>query len=373
MSYSQRQIMLSLAYAAYIDNTLLTGTPTLDAQIKTDLQNALSATASPLIPPVAGEWTVVWGPVTYTVPGALYQDGMMYVVQLDSADDGGTPQYAVAVRGTNGTVMLDWLMFDFDILQMMPWPVGATGSDVVGQISESTSIGLAMLLNMQDGDTGDSLLTFLTKVMSNATGTTSICFTGHSLGAALSSTLALYMRDNQSTWDPKSHAIVTTVNFAGPTAGDQDFATYFDNQFAYTGKPKLTFWQPADSGSPSYADCVRNNLDIVPMLWNQGTMDTLHKIYHGHLISNDLSLPFGSSGVVTAIASALAPNQFTQIQSAQEAIKGKYIYPDDLPQGLSDYGWLAEAQYQHHCSYPVLLDVPALTTLLPNTISCVTT
>jgi len=52
MSFTQRQIMLSLAYVAYTDELLVSGTPTLDAQIKADIESALSANATTPIPPI---------------------------------------------------------------------------------------------------------------------------------------------------------------------------------------------------------------------------------------------------------------------------------------------------------------------------------
>lgn len=395
MTYTQRQIMLSFAYVAYTDQLLTTGSPSLDAQIQADIANTISTTPTPpvptSIPPVAGQWSIVWGPVSYTVPGALYQDNLMYVVQLNPPAVTlpavpPPPQYAVAVRGTNGPVLLDWLMEDLDIIQMMPWPPGATGSDIVGNISESTNIGLTILLNMTDPTTGDTLLQFLTNEMTNltnginstpptASAPASICFTGHSLGAALASTLALYMRDNQSTWDPNSQSIVTTINFAGPTAGDQDFATYFDQQFTYTGTSPLSYWvSPTDnSGSYSYADCIRTTLDIVPMFWNQATMNTIENIYTGHGLHDDLFAPLGTSEVISFVENATQNNSYTQVQSAQSAITGSYVDPGTPPITGSDdtQNWILEAEYQHHCSYPTAndadnpLDVPQILTIFP--------
>src|SRR3954471_15866735 len=103
--------MLSFAYVAYVDE-LLPGIPSPDTQIQTDLETAISSSAATPIPPIAGQWSLVWGPVTYTVPGSYYQDNMMYAVKLNGANS--PAQYAVAVRGTNGKVLLDWLMDDFD-------------------------------------------------------------------------------------------------------------------------------------------------------------------------------------------------------------------------------------------------------------------
>ena len=386
MTYTQRQIMLSFAYVAYTDEQLTTGSPSLDAQIKADIENTISTTpASPVptsIPPVAGQWSIVWGPVSYTVPGALYQDNMMYVVQLNQPATAPPavpppPQYAVAIRGTNGPVLLDWLMEDLDIVQMMPWPPGASGSNVVGHISESTSIDLAVLLNMTDPTTGDTLLQFLTNEMTNltnginsnpptASAQASICFTGHSLGATLASTLALYMRDNQSTWDPHSQSIITTINFAGPTAGDQDFATYFDQQFTYTGTSPLSYWvSPTNnSGSYSYADCIRTSLDIAPLVWNQATMKTIGGIYANHGLLSPIEIPL----LLPFIQSAIQANSYTQVQSAQSSIAGNYVDPAGSD---NTQNWLWEAQYQHHCSYPTAndannpLDVPQILTVFP--------
>lgn len=358
-AYTQRQIMLSFAYAAYIDE-LLPGIPSPDAQIQTDLETAISADAAVPIPPISGQWSVIWGPVTYTTPGSYYQDNMMYVVKLNGSD--GPAQYAIAVRGTNGKVLLDWLIDDFDVLKTMPWPLGASGASVVGNISESTSIGITTLINMQDPATGLTLLQFLTSEMNNLpVPMASICFTGHSLGATLSSVLALYARENQSTWDPNSKAIVTAINFAGPTAGDNDFAAYFNNQFAYTGASPLSYWTSPD-GLTSYADCVRNSQDVAPLAWNAITMATIPDIYTGHLL-DDILPPLGTTEVIKYIIAATSANAYTQTQASQPALTGTFIDKNDLPSGLSSDHWIAEAEYQHSDSYPTLLAVPELLNL----------
>lgn len=350
-TYSQRQIMLSFAYAAYVDE-LLPGNPSPDAQIKTDIENAILS-----IPPIANQWSVVWGPVSYTVPGAYYQENLMYVASLNGSSS--PAQYAVAVRGTNGKVELDWLLDDFDILQTMPWPLGSSSSSAVGNISESTSIAVTTLLGMQDGTTGETLFEFLTSQMSSLpVANAGICFTGHSLGAVLSSVLALYARDNQSTWDPDSKAIVTTINFAGPTAGDSNFAAYFNKQFAYTGDSSLPYWQ-SPGGVTSYADCVRNSLDVAPMVWNATSMPNIPDIYTGHLLHN-IYPPLGTTEIIKYIVDATSAHNYTQTQSSQDTLTGTFIQKDDLPPGLNSNAWIAEAEYQHSDSYPTLLDVPAL-------------
>jgi hypothetical protein len=245
--------MVSLAYLAYTDQ-LLPGIPSPDSQINTDLTNALSNSGP--IPTVAGQWSLAWGPVSYTVPGSYYQNNLMYVARLIST--ASPAQYAIAIRGTDGKALLDWLLEDFDILQMLPWPLGASASYTVGQISESASIALTILLNMIDPILQQTLLEFLESEMQKlSVPLASVCFTGHSLGATLASALALHARDIQASWDRALKAIVTTINFAGPTAGDVEFAAYFDKQFTYSSSSPLPFWVSPTTSPLSYADCVR--------------------------------------------------------------------------------------------------------------------
>jgi len=348
-TYSQRQMMLSFAYLAYIGEPLV-GIPSPDSTIATELENAMTSTANPTIPPIAGLWSVIWGPVSYTVPGSYFQDNMMYVAKL--SDTSGPSQYAVAVRGTVSAAPLDWLLDDFDIFRMMPWPLGTSSSGAGPQISESTSIGLATLLNMVDVASQQTLFEFLSSEMAApGISAASVCFTGHSLGATLASTLALYARQNQSSWDSNSKAAVTTVNFAGPTAGNAEFAALFDQVFD-------------SSTSTANADCVRNSLDVVPLAWNVTTLGQVESIYLGHSI-HDILPPLGTAEIIRAIVNATSAKNYTRIGNSQLLLPGDFVDSSQLPSGLNSHAWIAEAMYQHHYSYPQLLNVPSLLGLSP--------
>src|ERR1700733_6607199 len=139
ITYPNRQTMVSFAYLAYIDE-LVIPQPSI-AQLKADLENAM-----PSVVPALGSWSIVWGPVSYTVPGALYPDNLMYVAKSTGATES---QYAIGIRGTNGKVVLDWLLEDFDVVQLIPWS-SFGGAAAPGDISESTSVDLTVLLNMID-------------------------------------------------------------------------------------------------------------------------------------------------------------------------------------------------------------------------------
>lgn len=343
-TYTRRQVMLSFAYLAYTGQSL-PGLPSPDAAIATELAKSMTSSQSPPIPPIADQWSLVWGPVTYTVPGSYYQDNMMYVAK--SNDASGPAQYAVAVRGTVGSAPLDWLLDDFDIFRTMPWPLGSEAGGTGPHVSESTSIALSALLGMVDRNKRQTLFAFLASEMAApGVAAATVCFTGHSLGATLSSSLALYARENQSNWDPHSKATVTTVNFAGPTAGDAAFAARFDQAF--------------DSySSTTNADCVRNSLDVAPLAWNVTALGQVEKIYEGHLI-HDIFPPLGTAEIIKVVINIISANNYARIGNGQPLLEGNFVHASHLPSGLSSHAWIAEAMYQHYFAYPLLLNVPSL-------------
>lgn len=104
---------------------------------------------------------------------------------------------------------------------------------------------------------GTGLIDFLRNVVRSSDTPVEIAVTGHSKGGALSSTLALWLAQRQGTedvrrrhrWDPDGAAKVTCWSFAGPTAGNSEFARMSDDLIG--------------------DDCHRiaNRLDLVPHAW----------------------------------------------------------------------------------------------------------
>jgi len=353
-----RQIMASFAYLAYCGEQITTPNP--DPQIL-----ALINAAMPKIPPIAAPnpvWRVVWGPVAYTVPGALYQDNLMFVVQNQT----DTTQFAIAIRGTNFISDLDWLMEDFDILQMMPWPPAPAGA----QISESTSIGLQILLAMKDGTSQATLLEFLKSQSANPIN---LCVTGHSLGGCLAGTFALYLKDNRGSWDSSGTSVVGCVTFAAPTAGNAAFATYSDGQFQ--GGGAFPGW---DSSLGTNCDAVRCSFDVAPLAWTSaavaipgnGVFPPLLTIYGNNL--NFLNLKFSDylafSGVLgfvcPKLVAILSPRNYQQVVAGANNLAGVFNTEYSPPSDGDLEGYLSafvhQAEYQHSDSYPSLLGVPQL-------------
>lgn len=354
-----RQIMASFAYLAYCGEQITTPKP--ESEIL-DLIN----TAMPKIPPIAAPnatWSVVWGPVAYTVPGALYQDNLMFVVQNQK----DTTQFAIAVRGTNFISDLDWLMEDFDILQMMPWPAQSGA-----QMSESTSIDLQVLLAMKGKCSFSAQATVLEFLQKQTAKPINLCVTGHSLGGCLAGTFALYLKDNQTSWDRSGKSLVCCVTFAGPTAGNATFATYSDGQFK--GGGGFPGW---DSSLGTNCDSVRCTYDVAPLAWtaaavtipNGGVFPPLLTIYGNNL--NFMNMSFSSYTLFSSLVgfvcpklvTTLTPLAYQQVVAGANELVGVFnaqFAPasDDLEDYLTAF--VEQADYQHSDSYPSLLGVPQL-------------
>jgi hypothetical protein len=377
---AQRQVMLSFAYLAYTGENFTT-----PEQENTML--GLIQTAMPQIPPLAASpWKIVWYAAPYTVPGALYQDNFMFVAQ-NIADPS---QYAVAIRGTNFVSNLNWFMEDFDVLQMMPWPLGNTNNPAPAEmVSESTSIGMNVLLSMLGSTPGSStaptnLHDFLLGQTQNGGQTTQInvCVTGHSLGGMLAGTMALYLSDNQSSWDASNQSTISCITFAAPTAGNQAFAAYSDQ--AFSGKTSPPNW---DTTLGSNCDAVRCDLDVAPLFSTASNISQsvdgkpyspLFAIYGANIDFDNLTFKqqdeWGAvnGSILPMLASILTSRGYTQIVSGAAQVQGTFkpldsfdppiditsSFHNSFTNYLKAFG--AEAGWQHSDSYPNILLVPAL-------------
>jgi len=84
---------------------------------------------------------------------------------------------------------------------------------------------------------------------------------GHSLGGALSPTLALWLLDTQKQWDHHGRAMISVYAYAGPTPGNDAFAAYFDARFG------------------DRVHRIANPLDVVTHAWNVGDLADVKALY----------------------------------------------------------------------------------------------
>lgn len=331
----RQQVSVSFAYLAYSGEDL-TRDPSAPAQILKMMNETL-----PQIPPLLDssgkvDWQIVWGPAIYAFPRAKYQDNMMFVAQQISEPS----NYVVGVRGTNSLAAWDWIDEDFEVWKKVPWRV-PQGVPVQGapMISKATNNGLNVLLNdltPLEGIPGypNNITSFLGSLA--ASGKVNLLFTGHSLAGALSPTLALWFKQSQNiagSWDPQGSATISTVPFAGATAGDQDFANFFNERLG------------------GACDRIYNTLDIVPHGWQTAMLKELPGLY-----SPAIKMNLIEKIVVWFIT--LTVRGYMQIETTNPITWT--IQPTKKP------SYLDQAGIQHTASYPTLLQVPALLTVINN-------
>lgn len=369
---SVRQQMLCFAYLAYTGERITTPNP--EPSILSDINTALQSISSPVD---LSSWSVVWGPVAFTEPGAKYQDNLMYVLRnADSAD------YVIAVRGTNFISQLDWFLEDFEVIETMPWPVpGAVSKCQAGAaISESCSIDLQVLLgpNMSDPVHGQ-LSSFLAQLTQQGQPV-HLCVTGHSLGGMLASTLALYLLENQGGWDASGASTVNCVSFAATTAGNALFAANAAQVFQQAAtRGSFPGW---DVSLGSNLDNLACSLDVAPLVYDAqniasaGAAGPLFALYAAPNCSADV-IDFGNLAasaaeewkyfqplVLQPLAQMLSPQGYTQlpVQSFAGSFVGSSLTFESLVTGLADYleAFSSQAAYQHSSSYPVYLGLTQL-------------
>ncbi|MDQ3813758.1 MAG: lipase family protein [Armatimonadota bacterium] len=283
---NEAQVAMTLAALAYTNENALPGETIphqqerIRAAIIQQLGNSDYATNN--------LWEFAWGP-------GLTSGDMMYVAKKKSAD-----QYAVAIRGTDWSFLMDWIE-DFDVLQLVAFPYIST-QDANIRISKGSMDGLTTLLGMNgavidsQSDAGPdmSLLQFLMDAALHAPGDIDIFVTGHSLGGALASVLAAWLSYETAQWGHLPGKVnVKTYTFAAPSAGNSNFATYYDNLFGANA------WR------------VYNKLDAVPNAWQ--TLNVITTYYTPQPLC-----PLVFKGLIDLAADFTGSDQYTQPTNARE-------------------------------------------------------
>lgn len=285
--------------------------------------------------PYMGEWSVTWGPAIYQAPNSNVADNVMVVFEAgNGALNPG--QIVVGIAGTNVYSAFDWLMEDFLVAATVPWETADTSLNP--RVSLGTAAGLAILLFTAPVSgmpgAGKLLPEFFTFPAKGA----NITIAGHSLGGALSPAMALFLSDTKKAWDPLDNSTLFCVPSAGPTSGNQDFATYYDSQL---GSATSRLWNP---------------LDVVPHAWNKSDMQEIADLYAPAIPE--------AIGLLLLLLAGLAislEGNYTQINQSEPPLTGSALNTVLITPGQSQQiycdNYKEQAIYQHVQAYFTLVGV----------------
>ncbi len=281
-------------------------------------QQAILADLGQALRQAAATWSPAWV--------GLSQDDSANMVYIagNSAVDG---QYAVVIRGTDFNMLTDDIE-DFDVDNAVPFPVGGS----VVHIAEGTSKAHNLLIEAV-GSSGRTLLEELTSHVGDGAGST-IFVTGHSLGGALATTVALYLQAAL----PKARFQVYT--FAAPTAGLTDFADQYDRTFPRNDPGANSAWR------------AYNAWDVIPQAWQASTLGQILSWYP----SPGPSQPWWVNLVLQFIT-RLPGNLHYQQPTTNVHQLNNPSWPEALRDPQADF--LSQVAFQHDCNtYLTLLRAP---------------
>lgn len=278
----------------------------------------------------AKDFTLVWGPSIFLDPGTKNgsgTDSKGYSANVTAIFKGPSGDFRVVTSGTNGKSNYDVNEEDNDIGQTQvntlisnaPWDAN---------ISNGAMAGAKNIINGTTSN-GD-LVSFLKSQVSSGGNVTVV---GHSLGGALASVLALYLKTQLSS------ANLNCYTFAAPTAGNEQFATYFDQTMA--------------GASTRYF----NTMDTVPDGWNATSISNVLTIYDPYIAT-----PQKTKDDINNYKGWLGLLNYQQPSAGKQQLKGSV--DTDLIQD-DDQDFDRQAAYQHIRAYPDLLGMKSGDVWLP--------
>jgi len=266
---------------------------------RTNVAGHPPAQVQPAVKALIGDWSLKWGP-SVAIKGSAASNSLFvaYCASLEF-EDGTYPTYVVAIAGTDPYSAFDWIVEDANVASIVPWEgftsaqIGAGSTDegeilpplTKPYISKGTADGVNTLTTMlptpSGVETGKTLHEFLSSIQGK---TARVVFTGHSLGGALSPTLALYLEEKGVL---NGFEKVLVYPSAGPTPGNEHFRDRFKAAFPPSPHPATSY--------KAWNTNITNGRDVVPHAWAVVTMAQIPTIYGNDEAS---PLPEGVKDVV---------------------------------------------------------------------------
>ncbi|WP_230583898.1 lipase family protein [Xanthomonas arboricola] len=220
------------------------------------------------------------GPQVWQAADSSLSGNAMYVAHTDAMPGIGEA-YVVALSATNPESLYDWFTEDFDVSSVVDFatytpllgtaPVAAKKPVKPGSavISMGAATGVWHLLNMVSPSTALAPNTTLLDFLQALDGSkATVIFAGHSLGGALSPTLATWLKTNGKL---DNFSAVHCYPTAGATPGNGGFAALYAQALP----------SPAPGAAPYQiwnAD-LWNTLDCVPHAWTVPMLSQIKTLY----------------------------------------------------------------------------------------------
>ncbi|MGO4728038.1 MULTISPECIES: lipase family protein [unclassified Inquilinus] len=338
-TYTDTQIMMTLA-AFTADGAAARPSGETPAQQAARIGQGITAQLALTDLATQGNWSLTW--VGLTQSGA----NLAYIAQGPNDSDGNST-YALILRGTVMGNPIDTAQ-DMQVGLMLPFAAGGTPtSGSVGNISQGAMAAFTDIVMGTD---------LVSQLESSAPYT--LYVVGHSLGGAMATTVALFLQQLVSA-GTLSITSILPYTFAAPTAGDANFAAWFDSQF------------------PG-AVCTYNKYDLVPNAW--ATLASLpggfitHPFYPGSNSNpagpGPTAEPLNEVGIlIDTVAKETNGNTYVQ-PTQQAALNGGPSplfltpYPPAVTNSLQQFE--LQVGFQHGGNtYLTLLGAPTITSSAP--------
>ncbi|KAF4604373.1 hypothetical protein EYR40_001552 [Pleurotus pulmonarius] len=280
-SYNIHQQVFSLNNASSIARCCLDTQGALQSKMDEALQPALDKLK-------IGPWKVVWGPTIWKLKpedSTASFDHSWFVAHSGAADWGDgdlCDTYVVSIAGTaqNSDVnvaedigikdVVDFAAFASLGASSPPVPTAHEAIDPrKAYIASGTADGVYRILNIASAGQGTTLAEFLGNIP--ATANTRVVFTGHSLGGALSPTVALTaLKAGMLSSIPQGNTFAYPT--AGPSPGNRSFAALFAEALPLIKHDIGTTDDPNTAAYQVWNANIWNEYDIVPHAWNTGSV-----------------------------------------------------------------------------------------------------